>query len=132
MRAAKIFADELQATRAVDTTARVLIDLFGSLALTGKGHGTDRAVLLGLEGERPETIDPSTVDGRLAAIRNGKTLTLAGAKQVDFEEGRDLIFHARERLPEHPNGMRFTAFDANGRTQLSREYYSIGGGFVVA
>jgi L-serine dehydratase len=137
MRAARRFAQSLQDAHLLDKVARVRTELYGSLALTGPGHGTDRAVLLGLSGEEASSIDPETIDAKLAAIRAAKTLPLPGAHTVPFDEGNDLLFHRDQMLPpgaktQHPNGMRFTAFGADG-TQLACEtYFSIGGGFIVA
>jgi L-serine dehydratase len=131
MRAARRFAERLAGEGVLDRTARVRGELFGSLALTGKGHGTDRAVLMGLEGETPEEIDPDGVAPRLAAIRTGGTLALLGRHPIPFHEKEDLIFNRRDLLPLHSNGMRFTAFDAAGETLDQRIYYSVGGGFVV-
>ena len=107
------------------------VRLYGSLALTGKGHGTDKAVLLGLEGATPEEIDPDEVEPRVAAIRSSGMLTLPGGPAIRFEEPTHLLFLRKESLPRHPNGMRFTARDAAGRTLVEAVYYSIGGGFVV-
>jgi len=131
MRAARRFAGRLAAEGILERTARVRAELFGSLALTGKGHGTDRAVLMGLEGETPEEIDPDGVAPRLAAIRAEETLALLGRHAIPFHEKQDLIFNRRDLLPLHSNGMRFTAFDAAGGTLDHRIYYSVGGGFVV-
>ena len=131
MRAARRFAERLAAEGALDRTERVQVELFGSLALTGKGHGTDRAVLMGLEGETPEAIDPDSVAPRIAAIRREEWLAILGRRTVLFDEKADLIFNRRELLPLHSNGMRFTAFSHGGETLDRRIYYSVGGGFVV-
>ncbi|HEY2295605.1 MAG TPA: L-serine ammonia-lyase [Thermoanaerobaculia bacterium] len=131
MRAAHRFAERLEHEGLLDRTARVRVELFGSLALTGKGHGTDRAVLMGLEGETPEAIDPDGVIPRLAAIRQEGRLALLGRHAVPFREKEDLIFNRRELLPLHSNGMRFTAWDLEGTEIDHRIYYSVGGGFVV-
>src|SRR3954469_24245048 len=127
MRAARRFAERLEHEGLLDRAARVRVELFGSLALTGKGHGTDRAVLMGLEGETPEEIDPDGVAPRLAAIRAEANLALLGRHAVPFHEKADLIFNRRDLLPLHSNGMRFTAFDAAGETLEQRIYYSVGG-----
>ena len=111
-------------------TERVEADLYGSLALTGKGHATDRAVLLGLAGQRPDGIDPDAADETVARIRESGRLPLAGAREIPFDEARDVRFNQRERLPHHSNGMRFTATLADG-DQESQVYYSVGGGAVV-
>src|SRR3954464_4253109 len=134
MRAARRFAERLAGLAGEDVlgrTARVRAELFGSLALTGKGHGTDRAVLMGLEGETPEAIDPDGVVPRLAAIRPEGRLNLLGRHAVPCREKEDLIFNRRELLPLHSNGMRFTAWDREGAEIDRRIYYSVGGGFVV-
>lgn len=110
--------------------ARVRVDLYGSLALTGVGHCTDSAVLLGLLGEEPHLVDPSLAQERVARVRSERRLPLAGVHDVPFNEEADLLFHKRESLPQHPNGMRVTAFDADGAVLLAREYFSIGGGAV--
>ena len=132
MRAAATFAGELASGGRLGEVARVTVDLYGSLALTGIGHGTDRAVVLGLEGETPELIDVETMSTRLAAIRASRRLRLHGLHAVTFDEAADLRFHRAEVLPFHPNGMRFTALDAAGTALLTHERYSIGGGFVAS
>jgi L-serine dehydratase len=132
MRAALRFVNELHAKE----IASLRVDLYGSLALTGQGHGTDRAILLGLSGYTPQDINPDAVDGILSAIRNSGRLELPGKHSVPFEEKRDLLFHRDQMYPEagvvtHPNGMRFSAFDNDHRLLLERVYFSIGGGFIV-
>ncbi|MET0383012.1 MAG: L-serine ammonia-lyase, partial [Burkholderiaceae bacterium] len=104
----------------------------GSLAATGKGHGSDKAVLLGLAGHEPDTVDIDAVPAELDAIRAGRRLLLGGVRPLAFDERTDLTMHRRETLPLHANGMRFTAFDAAGAAIESRVYYSVGGGFVVS
>jgi len=131
MRAARRFAERLEHEGLLGRTARVRVELFGSLALTGKGHGTDRAVLMGLAGETPEAIEPDGVIPRLEAIRQEGCLSLLGRHAVPFHEKEDLIFNRRELLPLHSNGMRFTAWDLSGAEIDHRIYYSVGGGFVV-
>lgn len=131
MRAARRFVEHLQSANEIDRTARVQVELYGSLALTGIGHGTDRAVLLGLTGEKPETIDPADIEQIIGAIRAEKRLVLLGRRAIPFEEVRDLLFHQDQVLPRHPNGMRFTAIDSKGEKIASCIYYSIGGGFIV-
>jgi L-serine dehydratase len=105
--------------------------LYGSLAHTGHGHGTDVAILLGLEGETPDHIDISGVPARVHAMRAARELSLLGRKPVHFDPDRELIFNRIDLLPVHSNGMRFSAFDAAGAPIAEREMYSIGGGFVV-
>lgn len=112
-------------------TARIKVELYGSLALTGKGHGTDKAILNGLEGKQPETVDPDTMVPRMQAIIESQTLCLAGTKNIPFHEPRDLMFFQKDLLPKHTNGLRFTAFDAQDILLLSQVYYSIGGGFIT-
>ena len=112
-------------------TVRIRAEVFGSLALTGRGHGTDTAVLLGLEGHRPNLIDPDIIPQTLARIRAEKRLNLMGKHSIAFDEKRDLALNKRQKLPYHTNGMRFTAFDAAGAVLATRDYYSVGGGFVV-
>jgi len=132
MRAARIFALRLAHDRQLDTTARVKSELYGSLGATGKGHGSDKAVLLGLAGHEPDTVDVDAIPALLDALRSNKRLSLAGTHEIAFDEASDLVFHRRETLPFHANGMRFTAFDAAGAAIASRTYYSVGGGFVVS
>lgn len=131
MRAAKLFMEELIRAVALDTVAKIKIDLYGSLALTGKGHATDLAVILGLTGETPEGIDPESVHPKVDEIRAGKLLKLMGGKLIAFEEGRDLLFHKDKQLPYHPNAMRFTVYDGNEKELFTKVYYSVGGGFIV-
>ncbi|MCU1322444.1 MAG: L-serine dehydratase [Acidobacteriaceae bacterium] len=139
MRAALRFVQELQASPdfASTRTARVQIDLFGSLALTGIGHATDRAILLGLAGEAPDTIDPARIEDILATIRQSQSLQLGGTHAIPFHEPADLLFHRNEMYPDlnnptHPNGIRFTAFDSTGGAIYSDVFYSVGGGFIVS
>lgn len=132
MRAAARFVEKwLVGADQLKHTARVRVDLYGSLAHTGRGHGTDKAVMLGLEGHWPDRIDPELIDAQLAKIRAEGQLQLAGRHPINFVEKRDLIFNKREKLPYHSNGMRFAAFDAQDVQLATRDYYSVGGGFVV-
>jgi L-serine dehydratase len=131
MTAACNFVEMLADKALIDPTSRVEVDLYGSLALTGKGHATDRALLLGLSGQRPHSLSPDDADTIIERIRATGTLKLAGTRDVEFEEARDLRFLQRERLPHHSNGMRFTAISAGGKTLDSKIYYSVGGGAVV-
>ena len=130
MRAARRFVQRLADERVLDRVARVEVELFGSLGHTGKGHGADRALVAGLEGETPEGVDVDTIDARVAAVAAGAPLRLLGRHPVGFDLARDLRFNRRESLPLHPNGMRFRAFESGGDALDSREYYSVGGGFV--
>ncbi len=132
MRAAARFVERwLEEPGMLDRVARVRADLYGSLALTGRGHGTDKAVLVGLEGNYPNRIDPDVVEPTLARIRGDRRLRLLSRHEIDFDEKRDLGFNKRQKLPYHTNGMRFTAYDADGAELATRDYYSVGGGFVV-
>ncbi|MGW0522644.1 L-serine ammonia-lyase [Crossiella sp. NPDC003009] len=131
MRAACTFANGLKADGLLADTVTVRSELFGSLGATGHGHGSDKAVLLGLEGADPETVDTSSVEPRVAAIREQRRLRLLGSHEIAFEERTDLVMHRRKSLPYHPNGMTFAALDASGQELRSRTYYSVGGGFVV-
>ncbi len=130
MRAARQFARRLLENDLLTQTQAIKTELFGSLGATGRGHGSDKAVILGLEGEMPEQVDPAGVDARLARVRDQQQLSLLGMKMVEFREREHLIFRRRS-LPYHPNGMRFTAVDPAGEALLSKVYYSVGGGFVV-
>lgn len=130
MRAARKFLQMLAAAGRCDRVERVRTELFGSLGLTGRGHGSDKAVLLGLEGERPESVDVAAIPQRLATIRAEQRLVLSGGHAVRFVEREDIVFHRREKLPHFSNGMRFTAF-AGEDVLAEAVYYSIGGGFVV-
>jgi L-serine dehydratase len=132
MRAARLFAQRLQADGVLERTARVATELYGSLGATGKGHGSDKAVLLGLAGHEPDTVDVEAVPALLAAMRDKHSLPLLGQHPVSFDEATDLRFHRRQSLPFHANGMRFIAFDSAGAELANRVYYSVGGGFVVS
>lgn len=115
----------------VDRVARVRAELFGSLGATGWGHGSDKAVILGLEGEDPETVDTDRADARVEECAAQGRLLLAGTHPVAFDRAEDVVLHRRKSLPAHPNGMTFHAYDADGNELRSRTYYSVGGGFVV-
>ncbi|HEY2043213.1 MAG TPA: L-serine ammonia-lyase [Jatrophihabitans sp.] len=130
MRAARTFALGLAADDLIDQVVRVRAELFGSLGATGHGHGSDRAVILGLQGETPEGVDTKTVLERVAAIKAAGRLKLLGEHDVSLAED-DLVLHRRATLPFHPNGMRFAAFGAGDALICERTYYSVGGGFVV-
>ncbi len=136
MRAARTFLLALQARNLLAPTVEVHTDLYGSLALTGAGHGTDRAVMLGLLGEEAATLDPDTIDGKLEAIRLSSMLSLLGSHVIPFREAQHILFHRDQMIPpdartQHPNGIRFTAFDVTGKALFSATYFSIGGGFIV-
>ena len=132
MRAARLFVLRLDHDGLLPRTARVLSQLYGSLGATGKGHGSDKAVLLGLAGHEPDTVDVDAVEGLLATMRAQAQLPLLGRHSVGFSEKDDLKFFRRETLPLHANGMRFTAYGAAGEVLAQRVYYSVGGGFVVS
>ncbi|MBM0277852.1 L-serine ammonia-lyase [Micromonospora tarensis] len=131
MRAARTFVAGLKADGLLSDVARVQAELFGSLGATGHGHGSGPAVLLGLAGESPETVDTDTVGPRVERIRAERRISILDAHEIDFDPDRDLTLHRRRSLPYHPNGMTFVAYDAAGAELRSRSYYSVGGGFVV-
>ncbi len=131
MRAARLFAQRLASEGLVERVAAVRVELYGSLGATGKGHGSDKAVLLGLEGEEPATVEVDAVPARLAAIRAAQGLRLLGDHPIRFVEKEHLLFFTKA-LPFHANGLRFIGLDADGRDVAARTYYSVGGGFVVS
>lgn len=131
MSAANAFLQQLDERKLLNVTERVRVELYGSLALTGKGHATDKAIINGLEGQSPETIDPARITPRMHDIIETQTLCLAGQKNIPFHIDDDLLFFQKDCLPRHTNGMRFHAFDANGKCLFSEVYYSIGGGFIL-
>lgn len=131
MTAAADFVAVLDQQGLLDRVTRVTCDLFGSLALTGKGHATDQALILGLAGERPASCCPDRAIECLSDVRLSKRIALAGKKRIPFDEERDFIFHQKERLPFHSNGMRFKAFDDAGAALAEDCCYSIGGGSIV-
>ena len=131
MRAARMFVSRLQKDGLGNAVARLTVHLYGSLGATGRGHGTHKAVVLGLEGETPESVDVDAIPARMQAIEDEKVLALHGGRNIEFNIKTDLVFENRKSLPMHPNGLRFLAFDAEGKELLARIYYSVGGGFVV-
>lgn len=132
MRAGARFVERwLREPGELQRVARMRVELYGSLALTGRGHGTDKAVLLGLEGELPNRIDPDTIPATLERIRSAQRLRLDSTHEIDFVEKRDLVFNKRQKLPYHTNGMRFSAYADDDTLIATRDYYSVGGGFVV-
>ncbi|MEU7750743.1 L-serine ammonia-lyase [Micromonospora sp. NPDC049101] len=131
MRAARTFVAGLKADGLLTDVARVQAELFGSLGATGHGHGSGPAVLLGLAGESPETVDTDTVGPRVERIRAERRISILAAHEIDFDPDRDLTLHRRRSLPYHPNGMTFAAYDDSGAELRRRTYYSVGGGFVV-
>ena len=130
MRAAALFAQGLAASPDGARVTRVRAELFGSLGATGHGHGSVKAVILGLQGDDPATTDTTTYDDRVAAILEREELELAGGHRIRFTAD-DVVMHRRRSLPAHPNGMVFTAYDAAGAALRTRTSYSVGGGFVV-
>ena len=131
MVAARKFAAALLESGGLERACRVRAELFGSLGATGRGHGSPKAVLLGLEGETPEGVDVESIAARVAAIRENGKIRLGGRREVEFREREDLILHKRKSMPLHPNGMIFRARDSAGAEILARAYYSVGGGFVL-
>lgn len=130
MRAAKAFADHLHEAGLLKSTARIHTTLYGSLSLTGKGHGTDRAVFAGLEGNDPETADPDYVTTALDDAAESGIIRVCGVRELPFERA-DIEFNLKKPLPLHPNGMRFKALDASGAVISEQEIYSVGGGFIA-
>ncbi|KAI0793973.1 L-serine ammonia-lyase [Fomes fomentarius] len=131
MRAGKIFIGDLENLGLLDKVKAVKITLYGSLAATGKGHHTPQAILLGLEGSDPETIDTGTIPSRYAAILENRTLILGGGHRIEYDMDRDMVWRWDQVLKTHPNGMRFSVFGENGDLLATNEYFSVGGGFVV-
>ncbi len=131
MNAACTFVDDLATRGLLGRTQRIGAQVYGSLALTGKGHCTDRAILLGLEGQRPDAMDPAQIEPALQRIRAQGRLRLGGQREIEFDEPMDLLFHRDQTLPLHPNGLRFTALDEAGAVLHREEFYSTGGGFIV-
>ncbi|WP_448318131.1 L-serine ammonia-lyase [Streptomyces sp. CO7] len=131
MRAARMFAARLRNEDLLEATASVRCELYGSLGATGHGHGTPKAVLLGLEGDSPRTVDVESADERVEKIKQTGTLRLLGEQEIPFDFDADLVLHRREALPYHANGMTVAAYDHAGTELLYKTYYSVGGGFVV-
>ncbi len=131
MRAAREFALGLKRHGLLNATQEIVVRLYGSLALTGVGHGTDRAILIGLEGAEPETVDPDSIESTVQRIRKSGRLNLLGERDTAFDEPMQLLFMRSERLPAHSNGMRFSALDSARNILREENYYSIGGGFIT-
>ena len=129
MKAALAFVDELG--ECATDVSTIEVTLYGSLAYTGRGHGTDKAVILGLAGEEPETVDPGSVDARLDRIEADSSLDVPGIGAIAFDPERQVVFNFDEELPRHTNGMRFRALAGNGSVVLEEIYYSLGGGFIA-
>ena len=132
MRAARMFMLRLQHEGLLENTVRVQCWLYGSLGATGKGHGSDKAVLLGLLGHEPDTVDVDQIPAMLEGLRGSGRINLLGQHEIAFDEAQDLLFMRRETLPFHANGMRLAAYDAAGAELLNKTYYSVGGGFIVS
>jgi L-serine dehydratase len=132
MRAARQFAERLRERGLLERVARINVVLYGSLGATGKGHGSDKAILLGLSGHEPDTVDVNTIAGIIERIRGTHELSLLGGRVIAFNEKADLVFNHKDTLPLHSNGMRFVAFDSSGAEIADGTYYSVGGGFVVS
>ncbi|MFD7568404.1 L-serine ammonia-lyase [Streptomyces tendae] len=131
MRAARMFARRLRNEELLDSVASVRAELYGSLGATGHGHGTPKAVLLGLEGDSPRTVDVETADDRVEKIKSSGRISLLGEHEITFAYDDDMVLHRRKALPYHANGMTLWAYDAEGAEVLTKTYYSVGGGFVV-
>ncbi|OUC91657.1 L-serine ammonia-lyase [Streptomyces swartbergensis] len=131
MRAARMFARRLRNEELLAPTAKVRAELYGSLGATGHGHGTPKAVLLGLEGDSPRTVDVESADERVETIKADGRLNLLGEHEIAFSYDDDMVLHRRKALPYHANGMTLWAYDASGAELLTKTYYSVGGGFVV-
>ncbi|VVE53853.1 MULTISPECIES: L-serine ammonia-lyase [Pandoraea] len=131
MRAALMFVQGLERDGLLPQVASLRAELYGSLGATGKGHGTDKGVLLGFMGDAPDTVDPATIADRLAKLRREKVLSILGKHDVPFIEKENVVFYRREAMAEHPNGMKFHAFDGAGNKLREGRYLSVGGGFVV-
>jgi L-serine dehydratase len=130
MKAARMFAQGLAADRTLEAVATVKVELFGSLGATGRGHGSDKAVILGLLGETPEGVDVAAIPDLVARVRSSGRLPLLGRRDIAWTDAEHLLF-LRQSLPFHSNAVRFTALDASGQPIRARIYYSVGGGFVV-
>ena len=131
MRAALLFARRLEALGLLSRVTGIKVELYGSLGATGRGHGSDKAVVLGLLGETPEAVEPDEVDGKLEPVRTTGILNLLQRRSVSFSLNADLVFHKKQRMPLHVNGMSFRALGGEGKTLVEKTYYSVGGGFVV-
>jgi L-serine dehydratase len=131
MRAARQFVEKLRDSGLLSDVSKIKAEMYGSLGATGKGHGTPKAVLLGLEGEQPETVDVGSIEQRIAQIREGRSLNLGGAQPIDYNHDTDVILHRKKVLPFHSNGMVFSAFGKDSEILSSQTYYSVGGGFVI-
>ena len=132
MRAAYLFCQQLQHRGLINDTCLIKSDLFGSLGHTGKGHGTDKAIILGLSGYQPDKIDPDLIDEILEKVNLTKKINLTKTNSITFDYKKHLMFHKRKVLPLHSNGMRFVAYDKDDNELLSKDFYSVGGGFIIS
>ena len=130
MKAAKLFVEKLQSAGHLANTSRVTCELYGSLGATGKGHGSDKAVILGLMGHAPDTVEIESVPSLLEAVQSSKTLKLLDTQRIDFDPKTSILFFRRS-LDQHPNGLKFTSYSTTGETLASATYFSIGGGFLI-
>lgn len=131
MKAAALFSQSLQDSGALTSCKRITAEMYGSLAATGAGHGTPKAIILGLQGESPESVDTDSISSRIESVRDSGKLTLAENHTIAFSYRDDLIMRREEALPFHPNGMRFTAFSGDDEKLISKVFFSVGGGFVI-
>ncbi len=132
MRAAYLFCQQLQTRKIIDGVTSIKTELFGSLGHTGRGHGTDKAIILGLSGYQPDKIDPDLIDGIMENVEKQKQIQLSKDSSIDFNAKKHMMFHKRKMLPLHSNGMRFIAFDKDGNELLTKDFYSVGGGFIIS
>jgi L-serine dehydratase len=132
MRAANMFISQVLSHDLAARTDHIITELYGSLSHTGRGHGTDKAIILGLLGEEPDQVDPDAIEGMLQAVENSQTIQAHADLTLQFKAKKHLIWHKRKKLPLHSNGMQFTACDADGNELLRKAYYSVGGGFILA
>ncbi|MGD8710902.1 MAG: serine dehydratase beta chain, partial [Ectothiorhodospiraceae bacterium] len=126
MLAAAMFCEGLESSGRLASTTRVRAQLYGSLAATGRGHGSDKAVLMGLEGHHPDSIEPEIIGPRVREIEDSGRIRILDRHEITFHGDSDLVFQKRESLPYHPNGLVFTAWDAEGEVLAERQYYSVG------
>lgn len=132
MRAANLFIGQIVSHDLVERTDSVFTELYGSLSHTGRGHGTDKAIILGLSGYMPDAIDPDVIPGLLQQVKDEETIQASDELKLIFKEKKHLKFHKRKTLPLHSNGMQFTALDKDGNELLRKAYYSVGGGFIMS
>jgi L-serine dehydratase len=132
MRAAYLFTQQLEHRNLIKQTISIKTELYGSLGHTGRGHGTDKAIILGLSGHKPNTIDPDLIDDLLKTVAETKQIQLSSDKSIEFQPKLHLTFHKRKVLPLHSNGMRFVALDKDGNEIRSKDFYSVGGGFIIS